>query len=359
MLFQGTKRRRRRKGKKRKSKKSRKSTRPLPPPTSTARRRIATRLGLGPPPKSPYGLPAMKSQFVNSIGGSTAPLGSLSLFGYELDCYDPRIVAEDFEVEDSGSVGVMARPRIAPRGLIKCHAIESGPTDASKDILSEIMNSQERLYSSDVTITRDGTIVHHQNPNSNPINLKVKRLGSTGSSSPKSSPSRSPSQQTDFSMINLDVPLVKPSSVPLKSSGHPFEDEKIIYSDTETFESDEDDVMLSDGDLMIEDDDDDDDDECQDKNEFHSNQSTHDTGSSNNDAGSQDNGSSNNDASRDNGSRDNGSRDNDVSGDNETGNQTGGTKGSQNDKQGNSENDKKNGKELTLNLFLIAFFVYF
>ncbi|CAG2107183.1 unnamed protein product [Medioppia subpectinata] len=93
------KRRTTRRRKKRRTRKSAFASRRLPAPKD-ARTRIASKLGIGPPPKSPYGLPSMKNLAYESIRKITdlraaAGISHLSIFGTELDTYDPRVQTVD------------------------------------------------------------------------------------------------------------------------------------------------------------------------------------------------------------------------------------------------------------------------
>lgn len=113
-----TGRKRKTRRKKRKTRKSRLASRPLP--RADARTRIASKLGIGHAPISPFGLPTMKNieghESIRNITNLRAAAGisNLSLFGSELDNYDPRVYYDDFESESfiDGGVGTIARARV-------------------------------------------------------------------------------------------------------------------------------------------------------------------------------------------------------------------------------------------------------
>ena len=153
---------------------------------------------------------------------AAAGISHLSLFGTELDVYDPRVQTfddeNDFMSQTEGSVGLMARSRVGARLISspvkrKSSLIESLENSdlsngTSIDLLSQIMSSQTILHSSsrDVRIARDGSL--HLNRDS--TGLPVRNCGnSSGQSSPansptSSSPARSPPsgspQRTDNSL---------------------------------------------------------------------------------------------------------------------------------------------------------------
>jgi len=95
---------------------------------------------------------------------AAAGISHLSMFGAELDTYDPRIMAEDEVLDTEGSVGLMARSRVGrfmssplKRNLsLPENQLSLATNGSSIDILSEIMSSQAILHSSsrDVTIGR-------------------------------------------------------------------------------------------------------------------------------------------------------------------------------------------------------------
>ncbi len=207
----GRKRKTRRR-KKRKTKKSRLASIPLP--AADARTRIASKLGIGPTPKSPFGLPSMKNLAYESIRKITdlraaAGISHLSMFGAELDTYDPRVITEDDIIDGNESVGILARSRVGrlmsspikKSVSLTENVVDLSTNSSSIDILTEIMSSQELLHSSsrDVRIGRDGSLrLNRSNP------LPVRNCPNSSSSSPQRSPpsaSNSP-QRSDNSSNN-------------------------------------------------------------------------------------------------------------------------------------------------------------
>lgn len=152
---------------------------------------------------------------------AAAGISHLSLFGSELDVYDPRIQTFDdeddlYSTQSDGAVGLMARSRVAARlmsspskrktDLIQNIMNRETNGTSSVDLLSQIMSSQTILHSSarDVRIARDGSL--HLKCDAN--GLPVRNCGNSGHSSParsptSSSPGRSPPtsspQRTDQS----------------------------------------------------------------------------------------------------------------------------------------------------------------
>lgn len=157
-----TKRRR----KSKRSRKSKLSTQRLPPNVAV-RNRLASKLGISCKPRTSYGLPPVKKSKSITVADirASAGIGSLSMFGHELELHDPRSYGEDFEFETSygGGVGLVARARSHFSQFSIGKSIKSPEPLArmsSADLLSEIMSSQEILHSStsDLTIARDGRI---------------------------------------------------------------------------------------------------------------------------------------------------------------------------------------------------------
>ncbi|CAG2166915.1 unnamed protein product [Oppiella nova] len=202
------KRRSKKRRKKRRTKKSAFASRRLPAPPD-ARTRIASKLGIGPAPKSPFGLPSMKNMAYESIRKITdlraaAGISHLSMFGAELDTYDPRVLINDDDAYDNdllanGAVGVMARTRLPANRFISTPLKQHKPllddnivpNGQSVDLLSTIMSSQTLLHSSsrDVHIGRDGSLHRLNRQNSSPLPVR-----NCANSSGQSSPSRSPPQ---------------------------------------------------------------------------------------------------------------------------------------------------------------------
>lgn len=251
-----TKRRR----KSKRSRKSKLSTQRLPP-NAAVRNRLASKLGISCKPRISYGLPPVKkskSITVSDIRAS-AGIGSLSMFGHELDLHDPRSYGEDFEFETNygggGGVGLVARARshfshFSIGKSIK--APEPITRMSSADLLSEIMSSQEILHSctSDLSIARDGRI--QLKPDAKSIQ-KCPDSNSHSSSSSSSSPTHNSngaggsgsnnngylkkhagySEQSGHSssLSESDISLVKPSPVVSLLDDKPdFE----LYSDIES-----------------------------------------------------------------------------------------------------------------------------
>lgn len=148
---------------KKRTKKSKMSTWRLP--SASTRYRIATKLGLGCKPKSPFGLPTMRSlsnnRSISEIRHS-AGISNLSMFGYELEFNNVRSY-DDLEYEnDFGDVGILsaARHHVLPTISKAIKSPESFPSMSSTDLLSDIMSSQEVLHAtkSDLSIARNGRV---------------------------------------------------------------------------------------------------------------------------------------------------------------------------------------------------------
>lgn len=183
-------------------------------------------------------------------------IGNLSLFGTELDTYDPRILNDDVE-DNSGEVGVLARSHVQAPSLNLKQTSEPLERQASCDLLSDILASQSMLHSNNVTIRRDGTLHslpvrtcpgsgnsspsgRSPNPSSSPLSHKNECSSFTGS------PTRSSNVSSNYFPSENDLSIAKPSPVKqdMKSNDN-FEE---VYSEIDSnFDESENELVIVEG----------------------------------------------------------------------------------------------------------------
>lgn len=88
-------------------------------------------------------------------------IGQLSMFGRELDTYDPRVLDED---AGTSSLLVSSTRR----------SLSTPKMENNEDLLGSILSSQAMLHTRDLRVTRDGTIKSRTNPpSSSPNDTKI------------------------------------------------------------------------------------------------------------------------------------------------------------------------------------------
>lgn len=285
----GKTKKRRTRGRKKRTQKSRLSTKRLPP---SSRKRIANVLGLCNFPKSPFGLPDMR--LANGIFGGGSGAGSsgcsgrsggrsssdkrsggsgirgLSMFGQELDFYEPRSYEEAFEfgTSDGGTMGIISRQSVPSfsKGILSMDSLPS------QNLLADILTSQEMLHAveSDLDVARDGRVYVNTNKHSL---TGVRRCADSNSNgtSPGSSSSSAQNDNSNNSATNSrmsngktqssyntqtnsgaalpssgaeDISLIKPVPSVFNTLHPPNDDNRLdmeLYSDIESLTGDKED----------------------------------------------------------------------------------------------------------------------